>query len=114
MNVVSDKNSKKYGFGKNCEGYYFLEAPGFNVKFERIPPGSTTSLHYHKGMTQFFFVKAGTLSIETESNGILVLSPGEGVELKGSEKHRVHNSTDTVVEYLVAEKFSDDSSTYYD
>lgn len=113
MNVVSERNSKKYGFGKNCEGYYFLEAPGFNVKFERIPPGSTTSLHYHKEMTQFFFVTSGILSIATESE-TLTISEGEGIELKGSEKHRVHNSTEAVVEYLVSERYGDDCGTYYD
>ena len=113
MNVVNERNTKKYVFGKNCEGYYFLETPSFNVKLEKIPPGSTTSLHYHKGMTQFFFVKSGVLSIETE-NETLKIAAGEGIELQGSEKHRVHNSSETVVEYLVAEQYGDDCSTYYD
>jgi len=114
MKIVNEKNSKKYSFGNNCEGYYFLETPGFNVKFERIPPGETTSLHYHKDMIQFFFVKSGFLSIETEANGTVTLSSGDGIELKGSEKHRVHNSSKNVVEYVVAEKFADDPGTYYD
>lgn len=110
--IVNSQNTKKYGFGKDCEGFYFLESSGFNIKFERIPSGSSTSLHYHKGMIQFFFVKSGVLSIETESE-IHVLKTGEGIELKGSKKHRVHNAHKTVVEYLVAEKYQDDCDTYY-
>lgn len=114
MSIVNAKNAKKYEFGGNCEGYYFLETPGFNVKFEKIPPGSTTSLHYHKEMTQFFFVKSGVLSIETEKNGPITLSAGEGVELSGYDRHRVHNRDKEPVEYLVAEKYADDCGTYYD
>jgi uncharacterized cupin superfamily protein len=109
----SEKNAKKYIFGKNCEGFYFLESPGFNVKFERIPPGSSTSFHCHKGMTQFFFVKSGVLSIETDGK-THVICPGEGLELESHHKHRVFNSHNDIVEYLVAEKYFEDCSTYYD
>lgn len=114
MNIVNEKNTKKYVFGKNCEGFYFLETPGFNVKFEKIPPGSTTSLHYHKDMTQFFFVTAGMLSIEFENGEVIAIMAGEGIELKGSKRHRVHNRSDALVEYLVTEKFLEDCGTYYD
>jgi mannose-6-phosphate isomerase-like protein (cupin superfamily) len=64
-------------------------------------------------MVQFFFVKSGILSIETEYE-IISLAPGEGVELKDSAKHRVHNSGETAAEYVVAERYGDDCSTYYD
>ena len=111
--IVSEKNSKRYEFGKDCEGYFLLESPGFNIKFEKIPAGSTTSWHYHRGMTQFFYVRAGTLSMETADKKF-ILNAGEGIELKGHVKHRVHNDHEQLVEYIVAEKYQDDCTTYYD
>jgi len=70
-------------------------------------------MHYHKEMTQFFFVESGVLSIESAGR-IRVLKPCEGITFKGNEKHRVHNSHDEVAEYLVSERYVDDCATYYD
>lgn len=112
--IVNEKNTKAYTWGGNCQGWYLHESDGFNIKLEKIPPGSTTSMHYHKGMTQFFFVKSGELSIEDQNGVVHILNPGDGLELPGDKKHRVHNAHSELVEYLVSEKYDDDCSTYYD
>jgi len=111
--IQNRDNSREYKFGKNCRGWYLLESKGFNIKLEEISFGSSTSMHYHKGMTQFFFVNKGTLSIETE-NKLYTLRAGEGIELAGNLKHRVHNANENVVEYIVSEKYTEDCDTYYD
>ena len=98
--------------GGKCLGWYLLESPGFNVKLEKIPPGGTTNMHYHKGMAQFFFVTSGVLSIETNGEVIEVHS-GHGINLEGEVKHRVHNNSSDWVTYTVSERFSNDCSTYY-
>jgi len=112
--IRNESNAKSYSWNDGkCLGWYLLESPGFNVKLEKIPPKGTTNMHYHKGMSQFFFVTSGILSIET-NNKAVELKSGEGINLDGEVKHRVHNNSSDWVIYTVSEKFADDSSTYYD
>ena len=111
--IVNENNSKSYKWNDNkCLGWYLLESPSFNVKLEKIPPGGSTSMHYHRGMSQFFFVKAGILSIEVQDD-VIKLHEGDGINLEGNIKHRVFNNSSDWVTYTVSESYKDDCSTYY-
>ncbi len=56
--------------------------------------------HYHRKANQFFYVLRGHLSIEVNSNE-LVLNPGQGVHIPAGEPHQVRNQASVDAEFLV-------------
>ena len=87
-------------WGDRCDGWHLVRSPGLSVIEERMPPGTAESRHRHAIARQFFFVLAGELTMAREG-GVLVLRPGEGLEIAPGSAHQVLNHGGMDARFLV-------------
>jgi uncharacterized cupin superfamily protein len=67
---------------------------------ERMPPGAREVRHWHARTRQFFYVLAGTLTLEVE--GVTHRLPSRtGIELPQGTAHQAINDSGADVEFLV-------------
>jgi quercetin dioxygenase-like cupin family protein len=90
----------KYAWGDGCEGWHLLRAQNLSVIEERMPPGTCEVRHWHARARQFFYVLAGTLTLEVEGQTHL-LAARTGIELPQGTAHQALNATNADVEFLV-------------
>jgi uncharacterized cupin superfamily protein len=77
-----------------------VRASNLSVIEERMPPGTSEARHWHARARQFFYVLAGTLTIEVE--GVVhQLIARTGLELPPGTAHQALNRTTDDVEFLV-------------
>lgn len=89
-----------YGWGNGCEGWHLVRAQNLSVIEERMPPGTQEARHWHARARQFFYVLAGTLTLEVE--GVThTLAARSGIELPQGTAHQASNETAADVEFLV-------------
>ena len=89
-----------YGWGNGCEGWHLVRAQNLSVIEERMPPGTQEARHWHARARQFFYVLAGTLTLEVE--GVThTLAARSGIELPQGTAHQASNQTAADVEFLV-------------
>jgi mannose-6-phosphate isomerase-like protein (cupin superfamily) len=100
MNKISKENAEHYRWGINCEGWRFQNKPEISIIRERMPAGTSETMHFHKIAGQFFFMLKGKTSIETEE-GTYNLQEYEGIEILPGVRHRFFNSDDRPIEFLV-------------
>jgi uncharacterized cupin superfamily protein len=97
---TSTKTAKAYTWGDGCDGWQLVRAAGLSIIEERMPAGSREVRHWHARAAQFFYILAGTLTLEVE--GVRhVLPPRTGIELPQGTAHQAMNETGTDVEFLV-------------
>jgi mannose-6-phosphate isomerase-like protein (cupin superfamily) len=77
-----------------------LKAVGLSVIEERMPPGRSEVRHSHNAARQFFYVLAGTATMELDGEE-LTLRPREGVEVAPRVPHRMMNRAAEDLEFLV-------------
>lgn len=65
-----------------------------------MPPGTREARHRHAHARQFFYVLAGTLTMEVEGTRHR-LAAGSGIELPPGTAHQASNESDADVEFLV-------------
>jgi mannose-6-phosphate isomerase-like protein (cupin superfamily) len=97
---ISTRTAYSYGWGDGCTGWHFVRSPGLSVIEERMPPGTREVRHWHARARQFFYVLAGTLTLEVEGE-THVLPPRTGIELPPGTAHQVSNDSSTDVEFIV-------------
>ncbi|RFZ86036.1 cupin domain-containing protein [Mucilaginibacter terrenus] len=97
---LSKKSSVHYKWGENCDGWTFVENDNMSVKQERMPPGTSETMHYHEKATQFFFMLKGT-AIFTLDGTVKVLTEHEGIEVKPGQKHRITNHSEADIEFTL-------------
>jgi mannose-6-phosphate isomerase-like protein (cupin superfamily) len=90
----------RYDWGDGCEGWHLLRAQNLSVIEERMPPGTCEARHWHARARQFFYVLAGTLTLEVEGETHL-LGARTGLELPQGTAHQAFNATNADVEFLV-------------
>jgi mannose-6-phosphate isomerase-like protein (cupin superfamily) len=89
-----------YRWGTHCDGWHLLATPGLSVIEERMPPGTSEVRHSHQRSQQFFFVLAGTLTIEV--GGVHhSLDVGDGLHVAASAPHQVFNRAAIDASFLV-------------
>ena len=98
--TISIKTAEHYRWGMDCDGWHLLKSPDLSVIQECIPPGRSEVRHYHVVSRQFFFVLAGTLTVEIRGR-VHVLRLHEGLEIPPGQPHRVFNDTPSDVSFLV-------------
>ena len=99
--VVSKYQSlKHYQWANVCDSWNLVDNVGLSVKQEVMPTGTSEQLHYHEKTQQFFFILAGTATLEIEGNQIEV-SPHEGLQVLRGEKHRIINNGKTNLEFIL-------------
>jgi len=84
----------------DCDGWHLLKTGSLSIIQESIPPGRSEVRHFHVVSRQFFFVLAGTLTIELRGH-IHILQGQEGLEIPPGEPHRVFNNAAEEVSFLV-------------
>ena len=98
--MISKENAEHYQWGQGCDGWHLVNTRGLSVIHERMPPGTTETRHYHHNSRQFFFVLAGSVTMEIGSERE-VLAAGQGLEIPPGVQHRISNESDHDVEFLV-------------
>lgn len=98
--MIEKASAPHYVWGQNCDGWRLVDTPGLTVIQERMPPGTQEVRHFHQKARQFFYIIAGTATLElngqTES-----LKPGQGLEIAPEAPHQIMNTGPNDLEFLV-------------
>ena len=99
--MISQQTAEHFIWREVCDGWYLVNQPDrLTVLYERMPPGSSEVRHLHRQAYQFFFMLAGTATLEI--NGQYVqLHPFEGAEIPPQVAHQMRNTSDAALEFLV-------------
>jgi mannose-6-phosphate isomerase-like protein (cupin superfamily) len=102
--VISTANAEHYKWGgpsnNDCDGWHLVRTPEINIIEELMPPGTKETRHHHERARQFFFVLAGTLTMEIEHHEFQVKT-GEGIEIHPGQQHQAMNRSEAPVRMLV-------------
>jgi mannose-6-phosphate isomerase-like protein (cupin superfamily) len=98
--VTSTETAEHYVWGNCCDGWYLVKTADLNVIQERMPAGSSETLHKHAKARQFFFVLAGQASIERDGV-VSTVRAGQGLEVPPGVAHKVANRSGEKLEILV-------------
>jgi mannose-6-phosphate isomerase-like protein (cupin superfamily) len=100
MHPISTQSAEHYTWGQACDGWHLVRGHELSVIQERMPRGTAEVTHYHARSRQFFFVLAGTLTIQIDGQ-THVLNREHGLEIPPKVSHRVCNESDADVSFLV-------------
>jgi quercetin dioxygenase-like cupin family protein len=98
--VVTTATTEHYIWGEVCDGWRLLTTSDLTVIEERMPPRSSEQRHRHEQARQFFYVLAGTLTMEIEGSDHS-LHAGEGIEVHPGQKHQAINRDTADARFLV-------------
>jgi len=98
--MISKDNAEHYNWGDNCDGWYLVKRQDMSIIHERMPSGTQEKRHYHHQSRQFFFVLAGTLTMELNGE-IHTLTAQTGLEIPPGEPHQASNRSASDVEFMV-------------
>ncbi|MEQ9887479.1 cupin domain-containing protein [Pectobacterium zantedeschiae] len=98
--MISKDNAEHYVWGDSCDGWYLVKRQDMSIIHERMPSGAKEKRHYHSESRQFFFVLAGTLTIELEGEAHII-TEHQGLEIPPSTKHQAKNESDDNVDFIV-------------
>lgn len=97
---VTASTAEHYVWGEVCDGWHLLKHPELSVIQERVPPGAGEIKHFHTRARQFFYVLAGTATLELDDRS-LAFSAGHGIHVPPGAKHRFANHSSEEVVFLV-------------
>lgn len=97
---VSRATAEHYVWGSGCDGWHLVRTRELSVILERMPAGAGEVRHHHARSRQFFFVLAGTLTLEVVGR-VHRLGPGAGLEVVPGATHQARNDADAPTEFLV-------------
>jgi mannose-6-phosphate isomerase-like protein (cupin superfamily) len=100
MKPTSKETAEHYVWGGTCDGWHLVRDAGLSVITERMPPGTHEVRHAHARARQFFYVLAGTATLECDGT-LHQLRPGQGLEIPPGVPHQMLNRTDLDLEFLV-------------
>lgn len=100
MSTTSIANAEHYVWGDACDGWHLLKGDDLSVIQERMPPGASESRHRHFHARQFFYVLAGTATMEMEGQ-VRLLKTGEGLHVPPGAAHQMRNESDDELHFLV-------------
>ena len=103
---VGKESAERYTWGKACDGWHFLRRDDLSVILEEAPPGESEIMHAHARSRQFFFVLAGSASMEIGAFGgkdreVVRFGPEEGLEVAPGVPHRFFNDGTDIVKFIV-------------
>lgn len=96
----SKKQTKPYTWGSNCTGWPLVQTDGLSVIEELMPPGTSETMHLHRNAQQFFRILSGTATFEI-ANATLSVPAGSGIHIPPNTWHRIINTTELPLEFLV-------------
>ena len=97
---IDRSTAEHYTWGTVCDGWHFLNGADLSVIQERVPPGAGEIRHFHSRARQFFYVLAGTATLEFTSHAVN-FRPGQGVHVPPNLEHRFCNRSTEDVVFLV-------------
>jgi quercetin dioxygenase-like cupin family protein len=97
---VSSRSAEHYTWGAACDGWHLVRTTELSVIQERMPPGADELRHRHARARQFFYVLAGTLTLELEGTSH-VLEAGTGLQVAPGAAHQARNRSAKPVDFLV-------------
>jgi mannose-6-phosphate isomerase-like protein (cupin superfamily) len=97
---VNPSNAEHYVWGDVCDGWHLLKHEDLSIIQERVPPGAGELKHFHANARQFFYVLAGTATLEFEGQSV-TFTAGQGVHVPPGVEHRFANTTNDDVVFLV-------------
>lgn len=77
-------------WASNHFSWPLVDSPELSVKFEEIPAGGKSELHYHNRSRQFFFILKGESVVKIENHSFL-LKKYDGIEIPHRKKHQIEN-----------------------
>ncbi|MEO5923429.1 MAG: cupin domain-containing protein [Bryobacteraceae bacterium] len=98
--MIDRNTAQHYTWGDACDGWHLLANPTLSVIEECMPPGTSEVRHLHNRAEQFFYVLAGSLTIEVDGQ-TSTLSAHQGLHVPAGRPHQVCNLSDTPVDFLV-------------
>ena len=98
--MISKLTAEHYRWGGTCDGWRLVNRPDLSIIHERMPPDTRETPHHHARARQFFFVVAGTLTLEVDGSAE-TLRAGQGLEIAPGARHQARNEGDGDVEFLV-------------
>lgn len=98
--MISRESAEHYNWGDGCDGWHLVKQERLSVIAERMPPRTSEVRHRHAQARQFFFVLAGTATLEIAGQ-VHVLAPQTGAEVAPGLAHRMANDSDSPLEFLV-------------
>ncbi len=100
MKISDVSNADHYTWGEVCDGWHLLRNPDLSVIQERVPPGRSEVRHFHTKAQQFFYVLAGTASVEFDDH-VVTVNKGQGIHVPAQTAHRFANHGSEEVVFLV-------------
>ena len=101
MNVVSKYNFlSHYKWGEECDGWNLVDEASISVKQEKMPAGTSEKNHFHNKAEQFFYILKGVAEIEIEGK-LFRLNIGEGLHIKAGVQHRIFNTGNEDLEFIL-------------
>ena len=100
MEPVSRENAEHYFWGGKCDGWHLVKTPGISIIEERVPPGGAETRHVHARSEQFFYVLAGTATVEADGR-VHELHSNEGLHIPAGKPHRLSNRCGENLSFIV-------------
>ncbi len=98
---MSRQTAEHFMWRDICDGWYLVNHPErLTVLQECMPPGSSEVRHLHRQAYQFFFILAGTATLEINGQHVQ-LHASEGAEIPPQVAHKMTNPSDAPLEFLV-------------
>lgn len=99
--MISRQTAEHFTWRDVCDGWYLVNQPDrLTVLQEGMPPGSSEVRHLHRQAYQFFFILAGTATLEINGQHVQ-LHPFEGAAIPPLVAHQMRNRSDAPLEFLV-------------
>lgn len=98
--MISKETAEHYQWGAGCDGWHLVKTPRLSIIQERMPPGTSEIRHYHQKAQQFFFVLAGTATLEIDGRKE-ILKPHEGTAIPAGIAHQIFNEATEMLEFIV-------------
>jgi mannose-6-phosphate isomerase-like protein (cupin superfamily) len=100
MQIVDLLNTEHYLWGDGCDGWHLVKHDDMSVIFESVSARESERQHYHERARQFFYILAGTATIEVAGE-IKVLQAQQGIEIPPGVTHQFRNESSETVTFLV-------------
>ena len=99
-------------YGERPWGYYLVLANEKDIKVKKITvkPNKQLSLQIHRKRNEHWFIHSGIGQV-TLGDQHIELHPGDSINIKKNEKHRIANTTETdlvFIEIQTGEYFGED------
>jgi len=80
IGMKSIKNAESYTWGDGCVGWHLLKTDSLSIIQEKMPPGSSEQLHFHKHSQQVFYILSGVATFEIDGQ-VVVINAKESIHI---------------------------------